>query len=79
MDIGSSLLFNLVVFADWGSLICLLGGWQGGTDAKERGLHTAWWRSLCVGIHEGVRAKVRGGDEVWTGGLRLVGIFGDLN
>lgn len=68
MDIGSGWLFNLVVFANRGSLICLLGDFQGGTDTKDRGFYTAWWLSLCGGIHEGVRAKVCGGDKVWAGG-----------
>lgn len=78
MDIDSGLLFNLVVFASWGGLICLLGSWQGGTDTKDRGVYAAWWWSLCGGIHEGVRAKIRGGDEVWAGGPRLAGIIGEL-
>lgn len=79
MDVSSGLLFNLVVFVNRGSLIRLLGGCQGGTDTKDRGVYTAWWWSLCGRIHEGVRAKVRGGDEVWAGGTRLAGIFGELS
>lgn len=78
MDVSSG-LFSLVVFANWGSLSCLLGGWQGGTDTKNRGFYTAWWWSLCGGIHEGVRAKVSRGDEVWAGGPRFTGVFGKLN
>lgn len=70
LDIVSSLL-NLVIFANLGSLFCLLRDWQGGTDTKDRGFHTAWGWSLCGGIHEGVRAEVRGGNKVRTGGPRL--------
>lgn len=71
----SSDLFNLFVFTNWGSLTCLLGSWQEGTDAKDRGVNTVWCWSLCCGIHERVRAKVGGGEEVLAAGGRLARIL----